>query len=319
MTANAPQPLVAIVGPTGAGKSALALHLAGAFRAEIVNCDSLQVFRQFDIGTAKVTAAERAAAPHHLLDIVDPEGLFTAGDYARLGREALAAIAGRNNVPMIVGGTGFYLKALLDGLFEGPQRDEALRQRLAVREQKRAGSLHRLLRRFDAAAAGRIHANDKNKTMRAVEICLLARRPVSELFRQGTAKLEGFAPILIGLDPPRAELYERLNRRAAAMFEEGLVEEVRGILARGVRASAKPFESLGYRQALAVVEGKCTWAEAVEDTQKQTRHYAKRQWTWFKRDTRVSWIPGFGHWPQTQQNALLTVVTQFPGVEIFFR
>jgi len=318
VTRNAPHPLIAIVGPTGSGKSALGLHLATILRAEIVNCDSLQMYRYFDIGTAKVTAEERAAVPHHLIDIVDPDALFTAGDYARVGRQVLAEIASRGHVPVIVGGTGFYLKALLDGLFEGPQRDEALRQRLMVRHLKRPGSLHRLLRRFDREAARRIHPNDINKTLRALEIYLLARRSVTELFQQGTSPLAGFEPILIGIDPPRDLLYDVLNRRAAAIFQHGLADEIRSILARGYATSSKPFESLGYKQALAWIGGKCTQAEAIEDTQKQTRHYAKRQWTWFKRDTRVSWIPGFGHSPQTQENTLLTLVKKSPPLESFF-
>ncbi|MBS1828975.1 MAG: tRNA (adenosine(37)-N6)-dimethylallyltransferase MiaA [Acidobacteria bacterium] len=318
MVTNAEHPLIGIVGPTGAGKSALALHLASLLRAEIVNCDSLQVYRYFDIGTAKVTEPERHGIPHHLMDIVNPDELFTAGDYSRLGRQTLREIAERGNVPVIVGGTGFYLKALLDGLFEGPQRDEALRERLMERQQKRPGSLHRILQRLDVEASKRIHPNDVNKTIRALEICLLERRPLTELFRQGTEKLDGFEALLIGLDPPRQELYDVLNRRAAAMFEQGLRDEIVSILARGYPSTAKPFESLGYKQALAWIEEKCTLAQAVEETQIQTRHYAKRQWTWFKRDTRVSWIPGFGHSPQTQENTLLTLLAQAPSLKRFF-
>ncbi len=318
MVTNAEHPLIGIVGPTGAGKSALALHLASLLRAEIVNCDSLQVYRYFDIGTAKVTEPERHGIPHHLMDIVNPDELFTAGDYSRLGRQTLREIAERGNVPVIVGGTGFYLKALLDGLFEGPQRDEALRERLMERQQKRPGSLHRILQRLDVEASKRIHPNDVNKTIRALEICLLERRPLTELFRQGTEKLDGFEALLIGLDPPRQELYDVLNRRAAAMFERGLRDEIVSILARGYPSTAKPFESLGYKQALAWIEEKCTLAQAVEETQIQTRHYAKRQWTWFKRDTRVSWIPGFGHSPQTQENTLVTLLAKAPALKSFF-
>lgn len=297
----------------------MAMYLATVLRAEVVNCDSVQVYRYFDIGTAKASDEERRAVRHHLIDILDPVELFTAGDYARIARQTVAEIAARDAVPVIAGGTGFYLRALLDGLFEGPQRDEALRVRLMERERKRPGSLHRILERLDRQASKRIHRNDINKTVRALEICMVARQPATELFAQGTRALEGFAPLLVGLDPPREELYERLNRRAAAMFAGGLVEEVAGILGRGWPRTAKPFESLGYKQALQVLEGTSTVAEAVDETQKQTRHYAKRQWTWFKKDGRVSWIPGFGHLAQTQENTLLTLLSKHCGLANFLR
>ncbi|MCZ2152004.1 MAG: tRNA (adenosine(37)-N6)-dimethylallyltransferase MiaA [Bryobacterales bacterium] len=297
-------PLIVVIGPTGSGKSALALWLASQVDGEVVNCDSVQLYRHFDIGSAKVPAAERMGIRHHLIDILDPQEVFSAGEYARVGREALREIAGRGKAPVVVGGTGFYARALMDGLFAGPARNESLRARLAGREKRRPGSLHRILRRLDARAAGRIHANDRNKLIRALEVCLLTRRPLTELHAEGSEPLEGFEAVWIGLDPPRAELYQVLNQRVVKMFEGGLVEEARRILEMGYPESAKPFESLGYKQALALVRGNCSYPEAVEETRKETRRYAKRQWTWFKKDTRVSTIPGFGHSLQVQQTAL---------------
>ncbi|MBI3680123.1 MAG: tRNA (adenosine(37)-N6)-dimethylallyltransferase MiaA [Acidobacteria bacterium] len=306
-------PLVAIVGPTGSGKSTLALRLAHRFRGEIVNCDSVQVYRHFDIGSAKLAPGRREGIPHHLMDVLNPDELFTAGDYARMARQTLAGIASRGNLPLIAGGAGFYLRALLDGLFEGPQRDERLRARLTARERRRPGSLARLLSRLDPGAAGRIHPNDTNKMIRALEICLLARRPATEMLAQGAAALRGFAPLLIGLDPPRQELYRVLNARCLEMFEHGLADEARRILALGYPRQVKPFESLGYKQALLLIDGTFTFDQALEELRKQTRRYAKRQWTWFKKDKRVSWIPGFGDSPPVQQAAEETLLNFLTG------
>jgi tRNA dimethylallyltransferase len=300
-------PLPIVLGPTGSGKSELALRIAGAVGGEIVNCDSLQVYRGFDIGTAKVPAAERRGIPHHLIDVIDPAQLFTAGDYARLAEAALREIAGRGRIPVVAGGTGFYLRALLDGLFPGPSRNEALRTRLERREERRSGSLHRILKRLDPAAAARIHPNDKNKTMRALEVRLIAGRPLSALFERGREALTGFRPIKLGLDPPRELLYARLHARTTAIFERGLVDEVRHLLAAGVARGAKPFESLGYKQALQVVEGSLTPEQALESTQLETRRYAKRQITWFRKEHGVHWLPGFGDDPPVRAEALAMV------------
>jgi tRNA dimethylallyltransferase len=304
-------PLPVVVGPTGSGKSALALRVALELGGEIVNCDSLQVYRGFDIGTAKVPVAERHGVPHHLIDVIDAEQLFTAGDYARAAEVVLREIVERGRVPVIAGGTRFYLRALLDGLFPGPARDEELRRSLERREAKREGSLHRILTRLDPTAAARIHPNDKNKTMRALEVRLIEGRPLSSLFERGRAALTGFRPIKIGLDPPRESLYEHLNARTYSMFERGLVEEVRGLLAAGVPRGAKPFESLGYKQALEVVEEKCTLEQAIESTQLETRRYAKRQLTWFRKEQKVSWLSGFGHEARMQSEALAIIHAEF--------
>jgi tRNA dimethylallyltransferase len=290
----AERPLVAVAGPTGSGKSELALRIAAKFDGEIVNCDSLQVFRHFDIGTAKLPLAERRGIPHHLIDIVDPDQLFTAGEYTRMARETIAAIAARGRLPIVAGGTGFYLRALLDGLFEGPTRDQTLRDRLAARETRRTGSLHRLLTRFDREAARRIHPNDVPKVMRALEVCLVTRRPVTELFRTGRDALRGYRTLKLGLLPDRDALYERLDLRCARMFECGLVDEVRHILALEFSAQSKPFESHGYKQALQLINGELSPRDAVFYAQRNTRNYAKRQITWFRREAGLVWLKGFG-------------------------
>jgi len=299
--------VIAIAGPTGAGKSELALRVAEEFGGEVVNCDSLQVYRYFDIGTAKLTPAEMRGVPHHLIDILDPDQVFTAGEYARLGRAALAAIASRGRLPVVAGGTGFYLRALFEGLFRGPERDAALRERLAARERGRPGSLHRLLRRFDAAAAARIHPNDAPKVMRAVEVCLLARRPVTEMFGEGRDRLEGFRTLKIGLAPDREELYRRLDERSRRMFESGLVEEVERILGQGFSLEAKPFESHGYRQAAQMLRGELSAKEALFYAQRNTRNYAKRQMTWFRKEPDMEWLKGFGEESHIQERALARV------------
>src|SRR5579884_2029426 len=281
--------LLAVVGPTGSGKSDLALFLAERLDGEIVNCDSVQIYRGFDIGAAKVPHAERRGIAHHLIDIAGPAEVFTAGEYARRARAAVEDIARRGKLPLVTGGTGFYLRALLDGLFPGPERDEELRTRLAARERRRRGSLHRILSRFDAKSASRIHPNDVNKTMRALEVCLLARKPLSELFESGREALENFRGVKIGLNPPREALYSRLDARFGTMIERGLLEEVRALLASGVPANAKPFDSLGYKQALALIRGEMSREEAIASAQMETRRYAKRQMTWFRRERDITW------------------------------
>lgn len=302
-------PLVAIVGPTASGKSELALRLATAFSGEIVNCDALQLYRGFDIGTAKTPAAGRRGIPHHLVDVLDPTMSFSAGDYARAAREIIAGISSRGHLPLVVGGTGFYLRALIDGLPALPGRDEPLRERLSAREQRRPGALHRLLRRLEPSAAARIHPHDVQKLTRALEIRLLTR---AALPAPSTASsLEGFRLFQIGLAPERSMLAEAIAARTRHMFEAGLVEEVRQLLKQGFSGDEKPFESLGYRQALAHLRGQMSLEQAVTSTEIETRQYAKRQLTWFRgtsqRDARITWFQGFGSDPAVAEAGLEAV------------
>jgi tRNA dimethylallyltransferase len=288
--------LAAVVGPTGSGKSALALGLAEQFGGEIVNCDSLQLYRGFNIGTAKTPPGDRRGIPHHLFDVLTPQESYSAGEYAREARKFMAEIAGRGRLPIVVGGTGFYLRALLEGLPVLPSRDDRLRERLLERERRRPGSLHRLLTRLEPGAAARIHANDFQKTMRALEVRLLTQQalPPPAL----ADPLEGYTVIKLGLDPDRAALQQRLEERTRAMFEGGLIDEVRGLLAAGATGDEKPFEALGYKQALLHLRGALTLEQAVESTIVETRQYAKRQRTWFRRDAEIRWLSGFGDDPE---------------------
>jgi len=288
----------------------LAIRLALEVGGEIVNCDSLQIYRGLDIGTAKVPEQARRNVPHHLIDLIEPTRIFTAGEYAEAARAMLREIAGRNRIPVVTGGTGFYLRALLEGLFPGPPRDAVVRARLESRDRSRPGSLHRILSRLDPVSAARIHANDKNKIIRALEVRLLVGQPISTLFELGRDRLSGFRPIKLGLDPVRSLLYERLDARTASIFARGLVEEVRALLAAGVPADAKAFESLGYKQAAQIVQGGLSMEEAVASTRSETRRYAKRQATWFRKEEGVHWLRGFGDDPEMQDQALEIVRTE---------
>ena len=310
-------PLLVVAGPTCSGKSALALSIARAACGEIVNCDSLQIYRGLDIGTAKTPPAERGAVPHHLFDLLEPHEVFSAGAYARAARRTLAEIRGRGRVPVIAGGTGFYLRALLEGLAEAPPRDDALRARLLERETKKQGSLHRILRRLDPATAARIHPNDVHKTVRALEICLKARRPASRLFAEGARPLAGFRTLKLGLRPPREQLVERIRLRTERMFAAGLLDEVQRLLESGVPRDAKAFESIGYKEALACLEGRLDLQQAIELAFIATRQYAKRQMTWFRKEPGIEWIEGFGDDPEVVRVALAKVeefLSKFPRV-----
>ena len=299
--------LVVILGPTGSGKTALSLALAQRFGGEIVNCDSVAMYREFDIGTAKPSAAERSLAPHHLFDFVEPSAFITAGEYARRARQVLTEINQRGHLPIAVGGTGLYLRALLEGLFPGPQRSEELRERLRERVASHGSEhLHRILRRLDRAASEKVHANDIPKLIRAIEVCLASRQKMSELWQQGRDPLLGFRILRLGLDPDRGALYERINLRARMMFESGLVEETRELFQKYGEA-ARPLTSLGYKQAMQLLNGELTRDQAVQAAQQAHRNYAKRQMTWFRREPDVRWLKGFGDDQRIQQEALLAV------------
>lgn len=289
--------LIAIAGPTGCGKSELALTLATDFGGEIINCDSVQIYRFFDVGTAKLAMTDRRGIPHHLIDIANPDEVFTAGDYTRVGRPILREIGDRDRLPIVAGGTGFYLRALIEGLAPGPQRDEKLRQRLQRIEEVRAGGIHRVLTRLDPPVAARIHPNDIPKATRALEICVSARRSATEVFAEGRDALEGFRVLKIGLFPDREQLYERLATRMEVMFAAGLVEETVSILARGYAPECKPFESIGYKEALQVVTGQLSPKDALFYATRATRQYAKRQMTWFRQEPGIEIVAGFGNDP----------------------
>lgn len=312
--------LVVLLGPTASGKTALSLWLAQRLQGEIVSCDSVAVYREFEIGTAKPSREQRRLVPHHLIDVVPPDGLITAGDYSRMARQALADIQERGHLAIVVGGTGLYLRALLEGLFAGPHRSEELRERLRRRAAERGTeSLHRLLRRVDPRAAASIHVNDVPKVIRAIEICITARKQMTEMWRQGRDPLRGFHVLRIGLDPDREALYQRINSRAREMFLHGLVEETR-TLRDHYGDSTKTLASLGYKQAVQYLAGEISLEQAIVAAQQGHRNYAKRQMTWFRREPDVHWLHGFGSEDQIRQEALLRIKQsllsqQDPGTE----
>jgi tRNA dimethylallyltransferase len=303
-------PLIVLCGPTASGKTALALTLAERFAGDIVSSDSVAVYRGMEIGTAKPTLAERARVPHHLIDILTPDQPCTAGDYSRLAREAIAGITQRGRLPIVAGGTGLYLRALLDGLFPAPPRHEPLRKKLRDHaEQHGPARLHRILNRLDPAAATLIHANDTPKIIRAIEVTLSARQPITRQWEQARDALTGFRVLRLGLNPPRPALYARINTRAAEMFDRGLVEETTQLVER-YGFDCRPLTSLGYAQAIAVLRNELTREEAVTLTAQGHRNYAKRQLTWFRKDPAIHWLPSFGGDDDTQSEAIALVARQ---------
>lgn len=296
-------PMIVIAGPTASGKTALALSLAEHFSGEIVSCDSVAVYRGMEIGTAKPTFEERQRVPHHLIDVFTPDQSCTAGDYSRLAREAVRGITQRGKLPIVAGGTGLYLRALVDGLFPAPRRREPLRAKLRTRTAQRGPAyIHRILRRLDPRAAELIHANDTPKVIRAIEITMAGRDPITHQWQQPRDPLTGYRILRLGLNPPRAELYARINRRAAVMFDSGLVEETTQLV-ETYGFDCRPLTSLGYAQAVAVIRGEMTRDEAIAACAQGHRNYAKRQLTWFRKDAQMRWMPRFGADLETQSEA----------------
>jgi tRNA dimethylallyltransferase len=302
--------LVVILGPTASGKTALSLYLAERMNGEIVSCDSVAVYRELEIGTAKPSKEERRRVPHHLIDLANPEELITAGDYSRLARQAIADIAIRGHLPIVVGGSGLYLRALLEGLFAGPPRSEELRLRLRERAKERgADYLHKILRRIDPAAAQAIHANDVPKVVRALEVSISARAPMTDLWQQGRDALQGFKILRVGLNPDREALYARINERARGMFSAGLLEETRLLMDR-YGSTVWPLNSLGYKQAMQHLRGELSLEQAIIAAQQGHRNYAKRQMTWFRREPEVHWIANFGSDPAVQKQVVDVINAQ---------
>lgn len=288
--------IIIILGPTGAGKSAAALVLAQRFNGEIINCDSRQVYKGFDIGTDKPTPQMRQAVLHHLLDVADPSTQFTAAEFVREALASIRLIKGRGRLPFIVGGTGLYLKALTEGLFPGPGRDQKLRERLN-KEAREQGleSLHRELAGVDPAYARLVGVRDRIRIIRGLEVFRLTGRPISEHFASTRSAVPGFLRLEIGLKLERQELYRRIEQRVERMFQGGIIEEVEGLLSRGVDENAPPFRALGYKQVLRCLKKEISTEEAAALTKMETRRYAKRQITWFKKMPGVNWFEASNH------------------------
>jgi tRNA dimethylallyltransferase len=315
MKALSELPLVAIVGPTASGKSALGVWLAEQLNGEVVACDSTQLYRGFDIGTAKPTFEERRGVAHHLIDVLDGGEEATAGGYRERAIEVLNDLRGRKKLPVFAVGTGLYLRVLLEGLANVPQRSEELRERLrASAVEHEPGHLHHLLQRLDRASAEKIAPADEQKLLRAIEVCLLSKKPLSEVYQGGRKPLEGWRAIKVGLQPKREALYERVHARTEAMLARGWVEEVRRLMESGMPESAKAFDFIGYRELRGVLKGEMDLEEARAAIQQATRRYAKRQITWFRREVGVQWVEGFGDEAGVQREALEKVRAELAAV-----
>ena len=302
---NATPPLVAVIGPTASGKSSLGVWLAEQLGGEVVACDSTQLYRGFDIGTAKPTPGERHGIPHHLVDVLAPEEAATAGGYRQMALAVLTDLRQRGRLPIFTVGTGLYLRALLEGLADVPQRSEELRERLRLSAREHGpGHLHHILRRLDSEAAQKISPADEQKVIRAIEVCLITKKPLTELHRSGRAPLQGWRVLKIGLARDREALYARIHARTDAMLARGWLEEVRSLLEAGLPADAKPFDFIGYGELRAVLRGRITMDDAIAAIQQFTRRYAKRQLTWFRREPAVHWLKGFGDDALLQSRAL---------------
>jgi len=305
MKSSTELPLVVLLGPTASGKSSLAVWLAERLDGEVIACDSTQLYRGFDIGTAKPSNAERSGVAHHLIDVLDASEEATAGGYREEAIALLADLRERRKLPIFTVGTGLYLRALLEGLAELPERSEDLRERLrATAAEHTPGHLHRILRKLDQASAEKIAAADEQKLIRAIEVCLLMKKPLSKVQQSGRKPLAGWRALKIGLMPKREALYERVQRRIEAMLERGWLEEVRGLAASSLKEDAKPWDFIGYRELRAVLKDEVLLEEARQAIQQATRRYAKRQMTWFRRENGVQWLEGFGDEEPIRRQAL---------------
>jgi len=285
-------PAIAIIGPTASGKTGLALRIARQIHGEIVNCDALQVYRFMTIGTAKASPRERQSIPHHMLDLRDPCEPFSAGEYQRLARESLQDIRDRGMAPIVAGGSGLYMKALVDGFFQGPGRSDELRDRMRKIVRRRgAGILYRALERVDPDGAKKIAEGDISRIIRACEIYLLTGKPMSVWQDQPRDELKGFRWLKIGINWPREVLYGRINGRVDRMVRQGFCEEVRSLM-RSFPRTCHAFKAIGYSQIADYLEGRYELAEAIEETKRESRRYAKRQLTWFRSDPEIQWLEG---------------------------
>jgi len=283
--------LIAILGPTGVGKSSTAVKLAKEFGGEIINCDSMQVYKTFNIGTDKIPPDKREGIPHHLLDVVDPSTQFTAADFVALALKAVTEIIKKKRLPFIVGGTGLYLKALIEGLFPGGKSNPRLRQKLEKEAQKNGlESLRARLMEVDPVYSQTIHSNDRVRIIRALEVYLSTKKPISEHFSHTKSSVEDFNIIKIGLKLERQEIYKRIEQRTDKMFERGLIQEVEDLLQKGIDENSPPFRALGYKHALQYLKKEIPLEEAISLTKRDTRRYAKRQMTWFKKMNGIEWF-----------------------------
>lgn len=284
------QHVLVILGPTAVGKTSLSLELAEELRAEIISADSMQVYRGMDIGTAKASPAERQRVVHHLLDVVDPDQPFNVADYVRLAEEVLDRLRGKGKVPLLTGGTGLYIDALLKGfLFPDTSADETIRAELQAQGDREPASLHQKLAEVDPVSAKRLHPNDLRRIIRALEVYYRTGEPISSLQKKREETQSPYKPLYIGLYRDRQELYERVNQRVDQMVQEGLIEEVEGLLL-AYPEQPTALQALGYKEIVLYLQGKLTLAEAVDLLKRDTRRYAKRQLSWFKRNDQIHWL-----------------------------
>jgi tRNA dimethylallyltransferase len=303
------KPIIAIVGPTASGKSTLGINIAREINGEIINCDSVQVYKEINIATAKAPLDERQGIPHHLIDFVSPDINYTAVEWAREATKMIDEIESRGRVPLLVGGTGFYLRALRQPFFVSPPTNECLRRRLnQIREKHGAEHLHKLLRRIDPHAAGQLYPRDWPRVQRAIEVYLQTGRSIVDQQPERPEPPESSRRLrILALNPPRAELYERINERTEAHFRAGLVDEVRQLLDRGFSPDSNALGAHGYRRVVEYLKGLRDFESVVEQTKLDVRHYAKRQLTWFRHEANVEWFDGFGEENRVLQSVMRSI------------